>query len=86
MYTIYSDSTQVVFNGDVSYHPIFLTIANIDKKLRRKPMAHRLVGLVPALPASKKEKKAKWYKEAKKILFQECLLRILDSTREPARE
>ena len=85
MYTIYSDATQVVTNGNLSYHPIFLTLGNISRELRRKPWSHRLVGFIPALPpAIKKEKKQPWYREAKQALFQECLLKILESTRDPA--
>jgi len=84
MYSIYSDSTQLIFNGHLSYHPVFLTILNIDKELRRKSSSHRLVGLIPSIPATKREKKEKWFKETKRNLYQICLDTILTSIIDPS--
>jgi len=85
-YRIYSDGTQMVFNGDLSYHPVFLTLGNIDSATRRLPWSHRLVGFIPRLTGSKLEKKTDWFKHAKVTLFQKCLDTILDSTLQPSKK
>ena len=85
-YRLYSDGTQMVFNGDLSYHPVFLTLANIDSATRRLPWCHRLVGFIPRLTGTKAERKTEWFKFAKVTLFQKCVDRVLNSTLKPSEE
>jgi len=76
----------MVFNGDLSYHPVFLTLANIDSATRRLPWCHRLVGFIPRLTGTKAERKTEWFKFAKVTLFQKCVDRVLNSTLKPSEE
>lgn len=46
---VYSDQTNVSIIGNKKYHPVYITVANISAKLRKKEIAWRLLGYIPIL-------------------------------------
>jgi len=84
VYRVYSDGTQLVFNGDLSYHPVFLTLLNIVSSTRRHPWCHKLVGLIPSIAAAKADRKKPFFHKAKITMFQSCLDTVLESTLVPS--
>ena len=49
MYNLFSDGTVVQKFGKLSFHPLFMTCANLHEEERVKDRAWRFVGLIPAL-------------------------------------
>ncbi|THH07054.1 hypothetical protein EW146_g9433 [Bondarzewia mesenterica] len=77
-----SDKTQLsVFQGDKSAWPVYLTLGNISKEVRRQPSTHAII-LLGYLPVAKLE----CYKESTRSLagyrlFHFCMSKILESLR-----
>ncbi|KAH9900748.1 hypothetical protein C8Q73DRAFT_636509 [Cubamyces lactineus] len=74
-----SDKTNLtVFCGDKTAWPVYLTIGNIDKDVRRKPSAHAtiLLGYIPVSKLACFKKKTR--SEAQYRLFHTCMVKILD--------
>ncbi|KAM6494747.1 hypothetical protein JOM56_009370 [Amanita muscaria] len=73
-----TDKTQLTaFSGDKQAWPVYLTIGNIDKEIRRQPSSHATV-LVGYLPVSKLE----WISEKRRSLvtyqlFHDCMASLL---------
>ncbi|KAI0687640.1 hypothetical protein BC835DRAFT_1286335 [Cytidiella melzeri] len=74
-----SDKTQLsTFSGDKSAWPVYLTIGNISKDLRRSPSARATV-LIGYLPVSKLECFSKAERSAKIYeLFHQCMSSLLE--------
>ncbi|KZV89896.1 hypothetical protein EXIGLDRAFT_838215 [Exidia glandulosa HHB12029] len=75
-----SDKTQLTsFRGDKQAYPVYLTIGNLPKGLRRQPTAHGTV-LLGYLPVSKLEifSTSKARSTATHRLFHYCMTRILE--------
>jgi hypothetical protein len=78
---IASDKTQLTrFSGNKSAYPVYLTIGNLPKSLRRKPSAHACV-LIAYLPVEKPDKKG-LSKKALKLrnyeIFHRSMALVLD--------
>ena len=73
-----SDKTQLsVFQGDKSAWPVYLTVGNISKEVRRQPSAHATI-LLGYLPVAKLE----CFKESTRSLagynlFHYCMSKVL---------
>ncbi|KAF9789139.1 hypothetical protein BJ322DRAFT_1017868 [Thelephora terrestris] len=75
---ISSDKTRVVTFGTKSAYPVYLTIGNIPKELRRKPSrrTHVLLGYLPATPLHHVSSTASRRRMVAN-LFHHCMSRIL---------
>ncbi|KAM6488882.1 hypothetical protein JOM56_015659 [Amanita muscaria] len=73
-----TDKTQLtVFSGDKQAWPVYLTIGNIDKKIRRRPSSHATI-LVGYLPVSKLECISKKRRSIVTYqLFHDCMASLL---------
>ena len=83
---LFSDGTCVQKFGNLSFHPIFLTLGNIDAEERRKDLAHRLVGFIPAIEGSESERKKENFKQAKRLIFQACIETLMKTFETQSRE
>ncbi|CDO77502.1 hypothetical protein BN946_scf184912.g1 [Trametes cinnabarina] len=74
-----SDKTNLtVLRGDQTAWPVYLTIGNIDKSVRRKPLAHAVL-LLGYIPTSKLHCFSKSTRsDAVYRLFHTCMTKILD--------
>lgn len=73
-----SDSTQLtLFSGNVTAHPVYLTLGNIPSKIRHQDTndANVPIALLPSMPASigTKERGTMGFRKAKLRLYQEAL-------------
>ena len=73
-----SDKTQLTLFRDKMAYPIYLTIGNIPKEIRRKPSchAHILIGYIPTTKLAGIESKAK-RRRALANLFHSCMRHVL---------
>ncbi|KAH9168125.1 hypothetical protein EDB89DRAFT_1889949 [Lactarius sanguifluus] len=81
---ISSDKTQLtVFRGKTAY-PVYMTIGNIPKDIRRKPSrsAQMLLGYIPTSKLEGITNKAAW-KRALANMFHSCMEMVLDPIRLP---
>ncbi|KAL7278907.1 hypothetical protein ACG7TL_006738 [Trametes sanguinea] len=78
-------TTLTVLRGDKTAWPVYLTIGNIDKSVRRKPSAHAviLLGYIPVSKLHCFSKKAR--SEATHRLFHTCMAKILEPLIEAGR-
>ena len=51
VFVLYADATKVVERGQLSFHPIFLSVLNLPTAVRHTERAKRMVGLLPRIPA-----------------------------------
>ena len=78
-----SDSTQLsTFTGDITAHPVYLTLGNIPMAIRNKDK-HRAnipIALLPQIPVifHERERKRERFREAKLRLFQASMLLIME--------
>jgi len=84
MYNLFSDGTNVQKMGTLSFHPLFVTLGNIDENERKKDHAYRLVGLIPALEGNKQEKLKDEFREARASVFQNCFQAFLSTLQAPS--
>ena len=77
---ISSDKTRVVMFGTKSAYPVYMTIGNIPKELRRKPSqrTHVLIGYLPTTPLHHVQNKASRRRMVAN-LFHYCVSRMLES-------
>ncbi|CDO74891.1 hypothetical protein BN946_scf184461.g3 [Trametes cinnabarina] len=78
-------TTLTVLRGDKTTWPVYLTIGNIDKSVRRKPSAHAvlLIGYIPVSKLHCFSKAA--HSEAGYRLFHTCMAKILQPLIEAAK-
>jgi len=72
--------------GSLSFHPIFMTCANLHDEERQKDRAWRLIGLLPALAGTPAEKKKERFKNAKRAVFQACMAEVMKSFETASKE
>jgi len=75
-----SDATQLDKLGHQQVHPMYITIGNIPKKLRRKSSRHAIVllGYLPILLSTRGSRNKHKFKEAKFRTFHQALHVILE--------
>jgi hypothetical protein len=73
------DETNVNTVGRMQCHPIYLSIGNLPKKTQCTYSQHAyvLIGYLPSLQAVGMEGDRPAFTEAKRVLYQECLMMIL---------
>jgi len=86
IYNLFSDGTNVQKFGTLSYHPIFLTLGNIEEEERKKDSGYRLVGLIPSLNGTDVEKATEKFREDKAAIFQQCYRIFMSSFEEPSQK
>jgi hypothetical protein len=75
-----SDATHLDILGRQKVHPMYITIGNIPKKIRRKSSRHAilLLGYLPILMCTPQERKQRIFKEAKYQIFHHGIKVILE--------
>ncbi len=75
------DETNINTLGRMSCYPLYLSIGNLPKKVRRTYSWHAygLVGYFPSLDATGMEANRAVFTEAKRMLYHECMRTILKS-------
>ena len=73
------DETNVNVLGRMSCYPLYLTIGNIPKKIRRTYSQHAyvLVGYLPSLNATGMEGSKAAFTEARRMLYHECMRMVI---------
>lgn len=82
---LYSDETQALNYGSKTFYPLYMTIGNLPKDLRRKMAAYRLVAYLPVLEGTKKEKRQMAAVNLKGQVLHKCLARVMESIIEPGK-
>lgn len=74
------DETRLTRIGRISCWPIYLSIANLKKAVRRSYGCHAyvLVGYLPSLEASGRDTDKALFTEAKRVLYHLCMRTILE--------
>jgi Plavaka transposase len=78
------DETHVNLLGRMKVHPLYMTIGNIHKKIRRtySQNAYRVLAYFPELKGTKQEREQPAFKLAKKNLYHMCMSECLNQLRE----
>ncbi|KZV59406.1 hypothetical protein PENSPDRAFT_695170 [Peniophora sp. CONT] len=82
---ISTDKTQLTMFGNKSTYPVYLTIGNIPKSIRRKPsrQAQILIGYLPVVKLSKIKNKTS-RRRALGNLFHACMRKLLEPVKDHA--
>jgi len=82
----HGDETQALNYGSRTFYPLYMTIGNLPKDIRRKMRAFRLAAYLPVLEGTKAEKKKMTKINLKGQILHRCLQSIMESIIEPGKK
>lgn len=82
---LYSDETLAYGFGSTTFYPLYMSIGNLPKDIRRKEEGYTLIAYLPILKGKKKQKRRWAKKNLKGQILHHALSIILRSLIEPAK-